>query len=448
MKIKSWQFALFGLLVLVVAGGLTAYIGIKSPDVATEATSPQQPTDVKKKGPGSRPNQAVLDRASSVSTEDEEFAPEKIARTLAEVRRIRLNPTPENVQTLISLLEKSKSDVVLSETIDALGAIGMQGTYGDLAFKVLSERAMDQNFPRRAHALLTSAILGKDQVLPMVSSLLEEQGTDLLGDTGKQDVIARALNLVNSPSCIPILTKIIAGTSDSGTRRNSYEALARIGSPEAFSYLQQQAQSTTGADQAASVLALSRSDNPEFRKWIAGAIQDGTLGKDTVKALSVSTAAPDIFGNVLLKEGIDPAQKLDMLKELGTFGSRGPEREKLATAIAPLVYSDGDLQKEAIKVVGQLGGKEVSDILFPLLYSDDPSVRRETFFSYLGFATPNNYQYLFDFINDPDQKTRRMAMSMIERFYGDSDRSALEQASQSQDPFISQQAQRYLTRFK
>jgi HEAT repeat protein len=290
--------------------------------------------------------------------------------------------------------------------------------------------------------------LGKDQVLPMLSTLLDEQGTDLLGDTNKQEVIARALNLVSSPSCIPVLTKIVAGTSDQGTRRNSYEALARIGTPDAFSYLQQQAQSTTGTDQAASAVALARSDSPELRQWIAGAIQDGTLGKDAVKALSISTAAPDIFGNVLLKDGVAPAQKLDMLKELETYGVRGPEREKLATAIAPLLYSDGDLQKEAIKVVGELGGKDVSDLLFPFLYSDDPSVRKETFFSYIGFANPGNYQYLFDFLNDPDQKTRRMAISMIERFYGDSDRDALEQASQSQDPFISQQAQKFLTRFK
>jgi HEAT repeat protein len=278
--------------------------------------------------------------------------------------------------------------------------------------------------------------------------LLEEQGTEFIGDSSKQDVIARALNLINSASCIPLLTKVITETSDTGTRSNAYAALARIGTPDAFAYLQQQVQSTSGADQVASVTALARSESPDLKQWIAGAIQDGTLGQDAVKALSVSPAAPDIFGNVLLKDGLDPAQKLDVLKQISSVAIGGPEREQLAVTIAPLLDSGGELQKEAIKLVGQLGGKGASDILYPYLYSDDPAVRQQTFTSYIGFATPSNYQYLFDFIDDTNQQTRRMAMSMIERFYGEPDRTALEQAAQSQDPYISQKAQQFLSRLK
>lgn len=415
-----------------------------------EAFKAQAAENQKKKkeilaGPGS--NFYILDSRNNAQSLATEESPEKIAQVIADLHKLRANPSPESLKAVAEIMNNNFDRTILAEAVDTMGAIGLNGSYAQDAFNFLGAKAMDKGFPQHDQALVTAALVGKDQALPLVSQLLQQASEPGGPNAESKEVLSRALNIVSSPECVPLLTELIGQTSDPSTRRTSYEALAKIGTPEALSFLEQQVQSTKGTDQATSVLALSRADSPASREWVVTALQNDTLGDEAKKLLLMSKAAPEIFSQFLTNESIDSAKKISVLHELSKnmLTASGDVREHLALSITPLLYTDGDVQKEAIKLLGQYGTKETSEILFPFVYSSDPEVRKDAFFSYMGYTTPANYTYLYDFLDDSDQNTRRMAMAMIERFYSDADRSDLEKASASQDPYIRERAARLLS---
>jgi hypothetical protein len=135
-----------------------------------------------------------------------------------------------------------------------------------------------------------------------------------------------------------------------------------------------------------------------------------------------------------------------MLNQIARGLQGNPNRKKFALSLAPLVYSgDTKVQEETLKLIGQSGGREAADIIKPFLSSEDPDLRRNAFFSYMQFTSADNYKYLFDFLDDQSPETRRMAIFMIGRFYGNADRGALEQAAPSSDTFIRDKANQYLS---
>jgi HEAT repeat protein len=331
--------------------------------------------------------------------------------------------------------------------LNTLGVLAQRGIDRQQACKLLAQKALDKDFPSRGEALLIAAILEKNDALPVVSAFLQDGG----GAPGRENTAmltwaSRALSMIATPQSVPVVEKLISRTSDPDVRGAAFAALAKAGSAEAFSILKQQAQTTTGKNQAYSAAALSESKDPQVRQWIVDAIRNGALGKDAVSLLATMSSAPDIFGKVLTDGGLSPAQQLEMLKQIGPGLNGNPSRQKLAVALAPLVYTgDAKVQGETIKLIGHSGGEKAADIIKPFLSSDDPELRRDAFYSYMQFANADNYKYLFDFLSDQSPETRRMAIFMIGKFYGASDRSALEQAAQSDDAFVKDKANQYLS---
>ncbi len=368
------------------------------------------------------------------------------AGKIDEVRKARMHPTPGSIRMLRSLIDTDKDTAVLSEAMNTLGILAQRGIDTEKTFTLLSRKALDKDFLSRGEALLISAMIGKDRALPVLSTIIRGGGGVDSQESAMLGWASRSLNMIASPASVPLIEKLISQTTSLDVRGPSYDALSRAGTPEAFSFLKQQAQTTTGKDQAFSVAALSRSKDPETGKWIEGAMEGGALSHEAIATLAMMPAAPELFGKVLTAGGLSPEKQLEMLKLIAPALQGNPNLQKLAMAVAPLVYSgDAKVQEEAIELVGKAGGKEVSAIIQPLLSSEDPAVRRDAFYSYLKFTSADDYKYLFDFLNDKNPETRRMAMFILGKFYGSSDRSALEQAAQSSDTFIRDRAKQYLS---
>ncbi len=441
MNNKKLQLSLLAFLVLVITGaGIASMIGGHKSKNALKSGAKGLESAMAKKS-GTQPVPSLAPPADPV-----EQLEQQRTGAIGEVRRTRMHPTPENMKKLVALINTDKDTAVLSEALNTLGVLAQRGIDSQQACKLLAQKALDKDFPSRGEALLVAAILGKNKALPVVAAFIKGGGDQTPENIGMLGWASRALSMIATPQSVPIIEKLISETSDPDVRGASYAALAKAGTPQAFSILKQQAQTSTGKDQAYSTAALSESKDPQIRQWIVNAIQDGTLGKDAISTLAMMPAAPDIFGRVLTEAGLSPGKQIDMLKQIATGIQGDPDRKKLVLALAPLVYSgDVSVQEEAMKLVAQAGGKKVADIIKPFLSSDNPDLRRDAFFSYMKFANADNYKYLFDFLDDQNPETRRMAIFMIGRFYGASDRSALEQAAQSSDAFIRDKARQYLS---
>jgi HEAT repeat protein len=367
------------------------------------------------------------------------------AGAIDEVRQARLHPTAQNLKTLFALVNTNKDTAVLSEALNTLGVLAQRGIDSEQTCKLLAQKALDKNFPSRGEALLVASILEKNKALPVVSTFIQT------GEASAQNGAvlgwaARALGMIATPQSVPVIEKLISQTSDPDVLGASFAALGKAASPEAFSILKHQTQTSNGQIQAYGAAALSESKDPQTRQWIAHSIQEGTLGKQAVSMLAMMPASPDIFAKVLAEGGLSPAKQLDILQQIAPGLQAGPQREKLALALAPLVYSgNAKVQAETLTLIGHSGGKKVADIIKPFLSSDNPEVRKDAFFSYMKYTNADNYKYLFDFLDDQNPETRRMAIFMIGKFYGASDREALEQAAQSDDAFIRDKAGQYLS---
>ncbi|MGC9196024.1 MAG: HEAT repeat domain-containing protein [Syntrophobacteraceae bacterium] len=362
-----------------------------------------------------------------------------------EVRQTRLHPTAENLKNLVALINTNKDTAVLSEALNTLGVLAQHGIDSEQTCKLLAQKALDKNFPSRGEALLVASILEKNKALPVVAAFIDK-GAASAENPAMLGWASRALGMIATPQSVPVIEKVISQTSDPDVLGASFAALGKAASPEAFSLLKQRTQTSDGQIQAYGAAALSESKDPQTRQWIARSIQDGTLGKQAVSMLAMMPSAPDIFQKVLAEGALSPTKQLDILQQIAPGLQAGPHREKLALALAPLVYSGNPkVQAEAITLIGHSGGKKVADIIKPFLSSKNPEVRKDAFFSYMKYTNADNYRYLFDFLDDQSPETRRMAIFMIGKFYGASDREALEQAAQSDDAFIRDKAGQYLS---
>lgn len=347
---------------------------------------------------------------------------------------LRKHPSPEAINVLLNFLN-DKDSVVVSEAIDTLGFIGLNSDTADLVYEILEEKARDKSFALRGQALITAAMIGKDRLLPLVSDLISEEN-----DRAK-DPAVRALSLIGSPACVRHLEVLLHKSDDPEIRRNAFNILAKIDTPEALDLLKEYVHSSNDRDQAATALALSRLNRPELNEMLADEIQEKGLEKDILRALATSPAAPSIFGDLLQREDVEKEQKVSWLKTLAKYSSAyGPSerRRELKEAVEPLLDSpDATIQKEAIRAIAGIGAEDTDKALIPKLESKDPEVRKETAFSLIGYVTPKNYKALLDLLWDDDQETRRIALMCIQQFVGESDRETLEKARDHPDELIS-----------
>lgn len=385
------------------------------------------------------------DKQALYTASDEEILYAKdVTVVFKQFEDLRKHPSPEAVNILSGFLNH-ENGVVVAEAIDTLGFIGLNSDQGAPVFTILEEKAMDKDFSHRGHALLTAAMIGKDQLLPVVSEYIFEEDDSTCEDN--KDVASRALSLISSPACVPYLNLLLKDADDPKIRGNCFRTLARIDTHESLSILQEHVLSSRGKDQVDSALALAGLNRYESNQVLATAIEDRSFGENTIRALCSSPAAPDVFGQLLSKDEEKKEKKIALLKDIAKYSLHGTSdvRSQVSAAIVPLLDSpDNELKIQTIKAIGQLGGQDAAGILVAELSSDNSEVRKEAVFALVGHVGPANYTALLDVIWDNDEKTRRTAMFLVEQFVTHDDREILEKATRHEDEFIREHAKALL----
>ena len=432
------------LLIMFILGSIFTAIGyLSTGHNRAQAPVPEKNPAITKDDQSERHlARARISREGIVETKSVSGAEVNVTAVFQQFLSFRKNPSDEAVDILLGYLD-CENGVIVSEAIDTLGVIGLNGDQNDLIFSVLKEKAMDKKFSQRGQALLTAAIIGKDQMLPVVSEYISESG-DKDGRTGvNKYLVSKALLIINSPECVPYLDSLLKGTDDHKIRKNCYDTLARIDTPESLFLLQEYGLSSHGKNQMASAMALSKANKPAFNQLLAQAIEDKAIEKETIRALAASKAAPDIFGQLLNKESLGEETKIVLLKDIAEYSINGTSgvRSRVSSAIYPLLENSSQAIKiEVIKVIGSLGGEDAGEMLRMELKSDDPEIRKEALMAFVGYANPGNYSDLFELLWDNDENTRRTAMFMVERFVTDEDLQVLKKAALHEDEFIRKRA--------
>jgi HEAT repeat protein len=410
-----------------------------SSDVAETPPNPPAPTDFSK----------------STASLTETLSNKDLKELLKQFYSYRQNPNSDAVLTLSSFLDHTNLDhtdrIVVLEAIDTLTHIALENDdQRETVFKILQAKAADESFEHRDRALFMAALLGKDRMLPIVANLINNP--DDLSPAESYDVASRALRTIGGQESVPYLRGILAKAQDLKARRNCYEALARIETPEALSILEKEVLSSEGNDQTAGAVALARLNNPEVINFMADSIQAQEFSRDTIAMLSYSVAAPEIFGLLLNSKTLTEEKKIDLLETLANHSVDGNDDLRVNMTIMLVQFMEASespqMKIHAIKVIGELGEQSAPEILQPYLKADEPDVRKAAFFSFVDYITPENYSELKPFLWDEDQDIRRTAMNSLGRFVSYDDIDILKKAAQHKDEFIRKYANALLDQVK
>lgn len=418
-----------------------------SKDSSSEEQTASRPLIKPAKGidSGKKPKEKkVLGPENAAKTpETSDSVDDNIYVRVQDVLSLRENPSQDSVDLLVQFLN-DPSVLVVQESIDTLGFIALKnGELKGTVLQVLTESAMDKDFPERGHALITAAIVGKEKTLPLVSKFLSEDRE------GVEDYAVRALSLINSPESVPLLQSVLETAGDGEVRRNCINVLARIDTPETLDMLKTHAASSKGSDQAASVAALSRLNRADSNQMLMDLVKDDRLGEKALLALSMSPSAPIIYSELLNGADLDLDRKISLIRSIrnDSLYAPGKTRGEIVQTLTPLLDSEEtEIQVETLKTISQLGGGEeyTAELLLPKLKASDPEVRREALSSFLAYTNPWNYKDLLDLVFDENEETRRMALFASERFVDNSDLEILERAANSEDEFIRERAKKLL----
>ena len=385
-------------------------------------------------------------KSGTVNSQIEQIDKDNVTAILNRCLAFRKQPTTEAVNILSEYLNHTDS-VVVEEAIDTLGVIGLNSGMQELVYKILAQKALDREYRFRGHALLTSAMLGKDRSLPIVSEYISENDQD--ADSGGYDYAVRSLRLISSPACLPYINALLNNAGDRNIRRNCFETLAKIGTPEAIGTIEKHLFASNVKDQASSALALTRLNRPEYNRIMADGIKKKTFQDDTVSIILSSKAAPDIVSLIVKDNSIDNKNRVALLKTIssGLHSASRDVREEVSSSVASLLSGSQepkDVKIAAIKTIYKLGGPGTAQALLPELKDADTDIRREAAHAFTGYANPENYTSLFDLLWDDDEKTRRIAMFTIQRFITNQDRNILEKAADHKDEYIREHAKQLL----
>ncbi|MDY6950750.1 MAG: HEAT repeat domain-containing protein [Thermodesulfobacteriota bacterium] len=436
----KWIAAVIALVVVVfVWTRLNQTSKVTSPGSNVQQSVQPRPGIPDQGGSKSRSGRTGTDSTGNrpwIASAERALSNEQVSQRVQAVLDLRKHAGAEAVHLLANFLD-DKDEVVVSEAIDSLGSIGLNSDRGDAVYDILEEKAKDKGFAFRGQALITAAMIGKDRLLPVVSDYIYDEN-----DSGRDSAV-RALSLIASPACVHYIDVLLHKSDDSEIRRNSFNALAKIDSPEALALLQKYMGSSNDEDQAASALALSTLNRADVNQGLADAIQTNQLETSTIRALARSPGAPSIFGDLLQREGFDKAQKASLLKTIAkhstSYGSM-ERRGELKEAVEPLLSStDPLIQKDAIRAIAGIGAEGTDVALMGTLDSKDANIRQETVSALVGYVTPTNYKELLPVIWDEDQETRRIAFMCVQQFLGESDRELLEKAKSHPDELIRKQ---------
>jgi HEAT repeat protein len=290
--------------------------------------------------------------------------------------------------------------------------------------------------------LYAAAEITKADMLPIVADYINN--SDEKTQTEGYDVASRALAIIANQQTVPYLEDLLAKVKDLEIRRNCYDTLAAINSFESLSILKTQLEAAQGSDQIAGAVALARMQDPEAIGFLTESIQAQKFSPETIARLSSSPAAPDVFDLLLNSDMVAETQKIELLDTLAEYAVEGNNmlRGKMTDMLVTYIETSNspEMKARAIRVIGALGEESAPEIMQSYFNSDDADLRKEAFFNFVDYTNPSNYESLFDFLWDEDEKVRRTAMVSLERFAGYGDIEMLERAAQHDDEFIRKHA--------
>ena len=357
--------------------------------------------------------------------------------------RAILSLRQELSQEAIDILSRFLNDTdgaVVSEAIDTLGFIGSNNSkLKDLVFRILEEKAKDKDFVAAGHSLITAALLTEDnRILPVILDYVSEE------NEGQKAFAARAMSFIASPECIAPLKMVLEGCDDPQVQRNAFNILARIDTPEAVDLLQQHIHSPDQDKQVRSAWALSSQNKKEYNDILIEAIINHKLPKKGISVVATSPAAHEVFAKVLQRYDTEKKDKIFLMKLLADNAWKASEdvRSGIVDSVIPLLDSeDTDLEIQAIKTLGKMGAEEnTADVLIPKLQSENFLVQENALDAFAKYCTPRTYKPLLDLYWDDDEKIRREAFVLSERFLDSSDIEMLKKAANHSDEFISNQS--------
>ena len=353
---------------------------------------------------------------------------------------LRQELSPEAIDILSQFLNDTDGAVV-SEAIDTLGFIGSQNSkLKDLVFRILEEKAKDKDFVAAGHSLITAALLTENnRILPVILDYVSEE------NEGQKAFAARAMSFIATPECIAPLKMVVEGCDDPQVQRNAFNILARIdNAPEAVALLQQYMRSQDEDKQARSAWALSRQNKEDHNDILIEAIANHSLPKKGISVVATSPAAHEVFGTILQRYDTEKKDKIFLLKLLADNAWKASDdvRTGIVDSVIPILDSeDTDLEIQAIKTLGKMGAEEnTADVLIPKLQSENFSVQKNALDAFAKYCTPRTYKPLLDLYWDDDEKIRREAFVLSERFLDSSDIEMLKKAANHSDEFISNQS--------
>jgi HEAT repeat protein len=460
-KIKMNSKKLAGVAAIVICllalGAYTITVNYKRPATDSEAPAMVKAADVAADreavpvSPVPQPNAAPPavrrpaaedDAVASISAQAEPPAADEIRDSLEQMNSYRQSPSAEAVAALESFLD-SDFDLLAAEAIEVLRFIALGGDQQEAVVAILKAKAADPSYRLRDRALFAAAEIAKEEMLPVVADYIRnpDEQTQAQG----YDVASRALAIIRNQDSVPYLEELLARVKDTSVRRNCYATLAAIDSVESLSLLQAQVEAAQdSSDQIAGAAVLAHTQNPEAVDFLAASIQDQKFNPETTARLSYSPAAPDVFDRLLNSDAVSESQKVALLDTLAEHAVEGNSevRAKLTDMLAAyLETADSPATKaRAIRAIGALGEESAPEIMQSYFNSNDADLRKEAFFTFVNYTNPLNYDALFDFLWDEDQKVRRTAMVSLERFAGHEDVEMLEKAAQHDDEFIRKHA--------
>lgn len=384
------------------------------------ATKPAPPSEKTKK--------------NTISEKKEKDESERL-RTVMDLRK---EGSEEAIKHLLTFIDDS-SDAVAMEAIDALGYIALNSEHGEMIFNILKEKAQEQMYPFRSHALVTAAMLGMDeQMMPIIAGIMTE------GNNESMAAASRAMTFIASEECIPYLKKILDNTTDPTLSRNAINVLRKIDTPEAMEALSIMLNDEEPSKQNMATWALSRTDDEHNKTLLINAINAGTLTDEALGIVASSPAGANILRDVLENEATTKKQMLDLLKIISENTQEGASatRDETADLISPLLNSsDAEIVAAAAEALGRSQStQDHTKELEPILSSDNILVQEKALEAYAQYCSPESYKPLLELYWDKDEKIRRSAFFLSSAFLNETDRKVLEKAREHEDEFISKQS--------
>lgn len=362
-----------------------------------------------------------------------------ISARVQTVLGLREYPSQETVRLLSRFLD-DKEFAVVSEAVDTLGIIGLNDSISNktknLILNLLEEKARDKDFSAQDQALVTAALISRNnRMLPVISDYISEHK-----DTGRDSAV-RAMSFIASPECIPYLRTVLDESENPDIHKNALRILVEIDTIDAYNEVVKQLMSLDQEKQACSAWAFSLQNSPEFNEVLRSVIADHKLKREGLSVVATSKAAPAVFSELFQDDNIKNEDKISWLKVIAknTVESPSAIRSGVASVVEPLLQSDDtDLEIQAIKTLGELGAEQDSaaQVLAEKFTSSNQEVRSVALEAFYSYCTPDTYKELQSLWWDQDENIRRTAFSMSENFLESSDIEVLEKATKHEDEFI------------